>query len=105
MAIVNLRNNSGFSWYSKGDCHVKGFAHTSSGKYLREEALLDYFMDGSDFADFKKKVSDANGMFSVVVSVEGMVWIGVVRTSSFMIRSGNGDGLIPQSVHERKVKG
>jgi len=82
-ATVNLRYNSGFPWYSKGDCHVKGFAHSSSGQYLRTEALLEYFSDSSDFADFKKKVSDANGMFSVIVSVEGMTWFGVDRMRTF----------------------
>ena len=85
MTSVDLIYNTGFAWYSKGDSHVKGFAHLSDGKYLTGEILLDYFNSSPDLDGFNSRVSEANGMFSVIVSGEGFVRLGVDRMRSFPV--------------------
>jgi asparagine synthase (glutamine-hydrolysing) len=85
MTSVDLIYNTGFAWYSKGDSHVKGFAHLPDGKYLTGETLLDYFNSSPDLDGFNSRVSEANGMFSVIVSGEGFVRLGVDRMRSFPV--------------------
>ncbi len=101
MTSIELIYNAGFSWYSKGCSHVKGFAHVPGGQYLEGEVLLDYFNASTDFAGFKSRVSEANGMFSVIVSGEGKTWLAVDRIRSFPVfyyLSGESGMLISDSV-------
>ncbi len=83
MISLNLIYNAGFSWHFKGECHVKGFVHTQDKRYLNGETLLDYFQDCQDFREFRSRVAEANGMFSVVVIREGKAWLAVDRIRTF----------------------
>ncbi|HEC43406.1 MAG TPA: hypothetical protein ENI20_11310, partial [Bacteroides sp.] len=85
MTSIDLIYNTGFAWYSKGDSHVKGFAHLPDGKFLTGESLLESFIASPDLDGFNSRVLGANGMFSVIVSVEGFVWLGVDRMRSFPV--------------------
>ena len=105
MARIDLINNSGFLWHTKGNCHVKGFAHTADGQYLRGDALAGYFEAGSGFEDFTGRVAGANGMFSVVMVSGSKVWMAVDRMRTFPVFYTAGDsGLLVSDSVDHLIK-
>jgi len=85
MVRIDLIFNSGFSWHSKENCHIKGFAHVPGDRYLSGIELLAYFEASRDFGDFMSLVSLANGMFSVVLERGGSAWMAVDRMRTFPV--------------------
>jgi asparagine synthase (glutamine-hydrolysing) len=85
MVGIDLIFNTGFSWHSKGNCHVKGFAHVPAEGYLEGISLPAYFEDSKDFGDFVSRVSLANGMFSVVLGRGEDTWMAVDRMRTFPV--------------------
>ncbi len=80
---ISLIRNKVFPWYCKDNVYAKGYLFTGDGRLLKNEEVCDYFNDISDENEFKKKLLEANGLFSVVVN-NGETWfLAVDRFRSF----------------------
>jgi asparagine synthase (glutamine-hydrolysing) len=92
MVSIDLIFNTGFSWYSTADIHVKGFAYAPDGQFLRGEAFLEYFKDCLDLTSFRTRITGANGMFSIVLRRDGRTFLGVDRMRTFPLFYFTGPG-------------
>ncbi len=82
MIKVDLVYNYGFKWHNKEGIFVKGYLFDTSNRLYTGEKLIQYFYCVSNYSDFKRMVSEANGMFSVIINREGKFFAGVdiIRT-------------------------
>lgn len=76
MSDIYLSRNNGFCWQQQGNLFVKGYL-------LDGHNLLDYFKSLINFADFKSRLKQANGLFSVIVKRENEIWIATDRVRTF----------------------
>ncbi len=83
MTGLNLINKRGFAWYSIGACHVKGSFFDAEGRLYQGEEVLNYFKDVDSPLEFRKKMQGMNGVFSVVLAIEGAVYLAVDTIRSF----------------------
>ncbi len=107
MIRVDLAYNHGFPWHSKDGCHVRGFIHTSKNKFLRGESLRNYFLQANDYSGFIRLVTEADGMFSVILLREGKAFMASdrIRTFPLFYAVSGQDGILSDSVdkiHEIK---
>ena len=58
----------GYNWFSDSFIYVRGYCFDSCGELLTGNKLLEYFSNASDETMFQKRLSDANGIFSVVIN-------------------------------------
>ena len=75
MIKIELKNNKGFSWYSKNNISVKGYFFDKNNKYYEKENLPVFFENITSEDDFVVKIKETNGIFSVVVIVKEQVFI------------------------------
>ena len=80
---IRLNFTGGFSWFSDENVYCKGFVFTPDGKFLRGKPMLEYFAGIRDTNELTRKVSQANGMFSVILFGENRVWIACDRMRTF----------------------
>jgi asparagine synthase (glutamine-hydrolysing) len=107
MIKVKLAYNHGFPWHSKDGCHVRGFIHTPKNQFLSGVSLADYFLQANDYSGFIRLVTEANGMFSVILLREGKTFLASDRIRTFpLFYSVSGqEGILSDSVdkiHEIK---
>ncbi|NMC40161.1 MAG: hypothetical protein GYA43_03150 [Bacteroidales bacterium] len=69
-------------WYCKSNTNVTGFI-LSGEKFLREEALSQYFSELTGLADFEERLKTANGQFSVVIDRGDEIWAATDRTRNW----------------------
>jgi asparagine synthase (glutamine-hydrolysing) len=74
MNKILLVNNNGFSWYSSGSLFVKGYLYSPEDKYYAGKDLLAYFNGIKSFVDLEERVKYANGCFSIVDEVDGILF-------------------------------
>ncbi|MCK4853724.1 MAG: hypothetical protein KAT31_05675, partial [Bacteroidales bacterium] len=107
MIKVKLAYNNGFPWHTRDGCHVRGYLFTRENRYLSGPDLSDYFLPADDFNDFMKRVTEANGMFSVILLKEGKAFMAsdCIRTFPLFYSISGTDGILSDSVdqiHEMK---
>ena len=92
---IHLVFNHGFQWHSHNGCHVKGFAFTEGGTYLKDRELAAHFRNTEDFEEFNEKISSLNGLFSVVLQQNEITFAAVdpIRTFPLFYASGP-EGLV-----------
>ena len=56
-----------YKWYARGGVYVCGYCFDKQGNLLLESSLCDYFSDTHCAAELKKRLLEANGLFSVVI--------------------------------------
>ena len=83
MLDLILNYNYGYQWYSNKNVNVKGYLFDENNELFSNENLIDYFSSVKDIAGFKKKVSNANGLFSVIVNVDNSVFFACDKTRTF----------------------
>ena len=109
MIKVELAYDHGFPWHSKDGCHVRGFIHTTKNQFLKGESLRDYFLQANDYSGFIRLVTEADGMFSVIILREGKAFFASdrIRTFPLFYTVSGQDGILSDSVdkiHEIKGK-
>ncbi len=62
-----LQNSKGFNWSITEKISVKGYLYDSSGNYFENAELIHHFSGVDSIIDFKKKLNQSNGIFSVVI--------------------------------------
>lgn len=80
--IVNLMVSRGFRWFYRDHIYVKGYLFDRDNKLYKNEELLDYFSDIESEMDFKDRLINANGFFSVVVITSELILAAVDRLRS-----------------------
>ena len=84
MIHIHLTHNKGYKWFSKdNEIWVKGYLSSTDNQILNEEKLLDYFAEITSFDEFQKRISQANGLFSVVIRRNQSVWVSIDHTWAF----------------------
>ncbi len=74
---INLKNNSGYKWFSNGNIYVKGYLYDTNNKLYADQQLIDYFL--IDKCSFEDKLKGANGIFAVVIKEENCIKFAVDR--------------------------
>lgn len=83
---IKLNFNYGYKWFHKNNIYVKGYLFDKNNKLFDKEKLIDYFCNIKSKNDFKNKLINANGIFSVIITTEdNIVLMAVDRTRTFPI--------------------
>lgn len=83
MINIRLANNKGYKWFNKNDIFVKGFIITPDNRLLRENDFINYLFALNNFSDFYEKIQQANGLFSVIIKNQNVLWAASDNTRSF----------------------
>ncbi len=83
MVDIQLQFSNGFEWYERAGIYVKGFLFDRKNKYYSGDKLVDYFFQLKNENDFKNKIEQANGIFSVVLTLNDRLFAAVDRLRSF----------------------
>ena len=59
---------TGYNWLSDGCVSARGYCHDSHGILHCGQDLVDYFASASDETSLRGLLSDANGIFAVVIN-------------------------------------
>jgi len=71
---IDLIHNKGFKWFSNENIFVKGCFFDEKSNFYEKDALLNYFSDIKTEKDFKIKISNANGIFTVIINSENQIF-------------------------------
>ncbi|MBI9052272.1 MAG: hypothetical protein JEY96_00550 [Bacteroidales bacterium] len=69
MIKADFISNKGFKWFNEKNIFVKGFLFDSDQRYFENENVIKYFDDIKTEKDFIKKISSANGLFTVFIQI------------------------------------
>jgi asparagine synthase (glutamine-hydrolysing) len=108
MIKIELVYDHGFPWHSQIGCYVKGYVYTGQHQFLSRDSLADYFLQTKDYNDFFRRVSEADGMFSVILLREGRAFLASdrIRTFPLFYSISGKDGIISDSVDKiHEIKG
>ncbi len=108
MISVELAYNHGFPWHSKNGCYVRGFIHTPENQFLWGESLAHYFLQANDYSGFIRLLTEADGMFSVIMLREGRAFMASdrIRTFPLFYAVSGQDGILSDAVDKiHEIKG
>ena len=77
---VNLNYNYGYKWYSNNNIKVKGYIYDEKNVIYKNENLLNYFENISTEEEFRNAISNANGIFSVIIQKDKKIMFSVDKT-------------------------
>lgn len=80
---VALQYNYGYTWYTADGISVKGFIYNEQNEVLCDAALQAYFEQVQTEEEFKARLKAANGLFSVLIQKEDMIFAAVDITRTF----------------------
>ena len=80
---VNLNYNYGYKWYSNNNIKVKGYIYDEKNVIYKNENLLNYFENISTEEEFRNAISNANGIFSVIIQKDNNLMIAVDKNRFF----------------------
>ena len=83
MISIRLSCNKGYKWFRENDIYVKGYILAPDGQLLKESALATYFSSIETPDDFKKRLKQANGLFSVVIKKDENLFAAVDNVRAF----------------------
>lgn len=91
---VRLEYNYGYRWYTEKGVSVKGFILNQHDDVLEGASLAAYFSGVHSAIEFEQKLAEANGIFSVVIHWQDIVYFGVDRCRTFpLFFSTNGNSI------------
>lgn len=80
---IYLINNYGFKWYKDENVHVKGYIFDKHDVFRKGKRLTRYFKSVTNEAEFRKKLTEADGIFSVLIENKERIFASVDRTRTF----------------------
>ena len=83
--IKKLVKNDSYCWFHGSSISVKGYLSDPNGKFYNDCDLLDYFKNINSDEEFKFKLKEANGCFTVIFHNSDYYLIGVDPLSAFPI--------------------
>lgn len=85
MVEIELKYNFGYKWYENDGIYVKGYLFDKDDRLYKDNELIKYFKNIKDQNDFKNRLIEANGIFSVIIHKNEKVYMAVDRTRTFPI--------------------
>jgi asparagine synthase (glutamine-hydrolysing) len=70
---ITLSYHKAYSWYSSNNVHVKGYFFDKNDNFLKGKDLLNFFSGITNESEFKRKLQEGFGMFSVVIATDEKV--------------------------------
>ena len=67
MALIILKNNKGFSWYTAENIFIKGSFFDSDNNYYEKENTVSYFKKITNSNEFVERIKTINGIFTVII--------------------------------------
>lgn len=106
MAIILLKNNHGFLWYSSETISIKGSFFDKKNNYYEGEKMLSFFDLTENLNDFLKKIKEINGIFTVLLKLENKIFIAcdITRIFSLFYSHKNGELFISDNIDYLKEK-
>ena len=83
MTSIRLSYNKGYKWFHENSTYVKGYILTPENQLLRDAELVNYFSSIETEDDFKMKLQQANGLFSVIIKKEERIFAAVDNVRAF----------------------
>ena len=83
MARIELVRNGGYLWYHDQFISVKGIIFDQNNKLYTDEKLLDYFKGIQNDKDFRKKINQISGIFTVIIKKENNIYIASDTSRAF----------------------
>ena len=83
MIKIRLSHNKGYKWFNMNNIFVKGYVLTTDNRLLREAELVNYFSSAQTHNEFKNKLQQANGLYSVIIKKDNTVWAAVDNVRAF----------------------
>ncbi len=83
MITIQLNFNYGYKWFREDRLFVKGYLFDENNRFFGGAELLHYFKEVRNINDFREKVTNANGLFSVILNNDQQVFAAVDRLRSF----------------------
>ena len=83
MIHIDINSNKGFKWYKDGKIFVKGFLFDKKNNLYINEKIIEYFEGINNKKDFENKINDANGLYSIVIKQDNILFIAVDRIRMF----------------------
>jgi Asparagine synthase (glutamine-hydrolyzing) len=77
---LNLTGNRAFTWTSKESVSVKGYCFDQTGQLLYGERLALFFASVQSVNHFRDKLTEANGIFSVIIQLHDETLFAVDKT-------------------------
>jgi asparagine synthase (glutamine-hydrolysing) len=104
MGKVLLQYNKGINWHSNETCHARGYLYDPEGHYYEGEALLTYFCSALAEEELQAKVSEANGLFSLVIELNGTFFLAqdIVRSLPLFYSKINAEWYVSDSAWNLK---
>lgn len=63
---INLKNNIGYTWFSKDGVNVRGYFYFQ-GEYYNDEKMIDLFENVTSIEDFSSVLKRINGYYTIVI--------------------------------------
>ncbi len=108
MIKIELAYNQGFPWHSKDGCHVRGFLYKPENQFVSGVSLPEYFLQAEGYRDFIRLVTEADGMFSVILIRDGKAFVASdrIRTFPLFYMLSKEEVILSDSVHKiHQVRG
>lgn len=83
MINIRLVYNKGYKWFNENDIYVKGYILSPDNQLLRESELVNYFSSIKTIQDFKDKLFQSNGLYSVIIKKGETLWAAVDNVRAF----------------------
>ena len=93
---ILLNSKKGFRWFENEQCLVRGCFYDSRGNWHEGESMLNYFGSADTFPEFRERIRNANGYFSVIRKIEKEVWLAcdLIRSLPLFFAYSGNDWLI-----------
>ena len=75
MNKIHLIQNNGFHWFKNDTISVKGCFFDDKNNFYEKSDLLDYFKSVKTKADLIDKITEANGIFTVIIKIKDIIMI------------------------------
>ena len=83
MISIKLIYNRGFKWFNNTNIYSKGFLFDKKNNLYINEKIIEYFEGINNKKDFENKINDANGLYSIVIKQDNILFIAVDRIRMF----------------------
>jgi len=83
MALIILKNNKGFSWYTAENIFIKGSFFDSDNNYYEKENTVSYFKKITNSNEFVERIKTINGIFTVIIKTSDEIYIASDTTRIF----------------------
>lgn len=75
MKHIYLKHNKGFSWFEDQHIKAKGYFFDASNTLYQKEQLLAFFSKVKTPADFKKALTEINGVYTIIISFDNFLCV------------------------------